>query len=365
MRVLVLGGDGIGPEVVDASMPLLIASAQAANVSLDIEQHVVGGALYDLEGVFINEPVKRLAKQADFILFGAEGGPKWDSLPREGAQEDSSANFWLRRKLDLYSNFRPVKPFAALSSLSALRAEISAVVDLVVVRELCGGIYFGEPRGRETTADGLRRATDTQVYTEHEVSRVAHDAFALARSRRGRLTSMDKSNVLESGVIWREVITEIGAQHYPDVTLQHLYADNGFFQLGSRPGQFDVILCDNLFGDLMSDAAAVSAGSLGLLPSASLGPPQSDGWRQILYESVHGSAPDIAGRGIANPIATLLCVAMAAELSFQRPDIAQSIRVCIEATLQAGIRTPDIGGDATTQTLAEDVVRRFKSASLD
>ena len=359
MKTLVIGGDGIGPEVIDASMPLLHAVAAAAGVELDVEHHFGGGALYDREARFMNDELKRAAEQADIILFGAEGGPQWDDLPRVGPPEEHSTLTWLRVKLDLYFNIRPVKPLAALKTHSSLKPKIVEGIDLVVVRELCGGIYFGQPRGRDLTADGQRRGFETQSYTESEISRIARDAFSLARTRDNRVASVDKANVMESGVLWRDVVSEVGAAEFADVELSHLYCDNALFQLGMDPTRFDVILSDNLFGDLLSDAAAVGTGSLGMLPSAALGPVRASGARQALYEPVHGTAPDIAGRGVANPIATILSIAMMAELSFHRPDIAARVYDAVERTVAKGLYTPDLGGTASTKALAAAVLSAF------
>jgi len=361
LDVLVMGGDGIGPEVVDAARPVMDAVAREAGISLNIEQRISGGACYDLHGVFITEETKALSRKADIILFGAEGGPKWDYLNIGGPLEDKSALSWIRKRLDLYFNLRPVKALPALVDHTSLKAQVVKDIDLVVVRELCSGIYYGQPRGIEKLANGKRIGLDTQTYTEDEIERVARSAFALARTRRSMLTSMDKANVMDSCVLWREVVTKIGESQFPDVTLNHLYCDNGLYQLALNPGQFDVILCDNLFGDLVSDAAGAGAGSLGMLPSASLGPINKDGRRTAVYEPVHGSAPDISGRGIANPLGTILSIGMMSELSFERPDLGDKVEQAVQTALASGVRTFDLGGTASTSQMSEAVLKAWHS----
>ena len=356
-RVLALAGDGIGPEVIEAALQVLDAVARQAGLAVKIESDLAGGASYDRRSSFLTDETLAKARQADAVLFGAEGGPKWDGLDLPGGPTDKSGLSRLRKELDLFANIRPVRAWPALIGRTPFRPEVVAGADLVILRELTGGIYFGEPRGIVEDDAGLR-ALDTQVYTAAEIDRAARAAFALARQRRGRLTSVDKANVMESGVLWRRRVDTV-ARDYPDVALDHLFADACFFELMREPTRFDVILADNLFGDLLPDCAANIAGSLGLLPSASLGPTNNAGRRAALYEPVHGSAPDIAGQGIANPLAAILSMAMMLDLSFGRIDLARRIEQSVETALESGVLTPDLGGTASTQDMTEAVLRAF------
>jgi 3-isopropylmalate dehydrogenase len=280
------------------------------------------------------------------VLLGAVGGPKWDSLPFE--QKPERGLLRLRKDMELFANLRPALVFDALAEASSLKPDLVRGLDLMIVRELTGGVYFGQPRGIETLPDGTRRGVNTQVYTTAEIHRVARVALELARRRRNKLCSVEKANVMESGVLWREEVTKLHAAEYRDVELSHMYADNCAMQLVRLPKQFDVIVTDNLFGDLLSDCAAMLTGSLGMLPSASLGSPDAAGRRRALYEPVHGSAPDIAGKDLANPLATLLSLAMMLRYSFDLPDDAQLIERAVEAVLAQGIRTGDIATPGTT-----------------
>jgi 3-isopropylmalate dehydrogenase len=280
------------------------------------------------------------AMAADAVLFGAVGGPKWDGLPFDKKPERGLLR--LRKEMDLFANLRPALVFAPLAEASSLKRELVDGLDILILRELTGGVYYGEPRGVETRSDGTKRALDTQVYTTPEIERVARVAFELARKRRNKVHSVDKANVMHTGVLWRETVTRLHATEYKDVELNHMYADNCAMQLVRQPKQFDVIVTDNLFGDILSDCAAMLTGSLGMLPSASLGAPDATGRRRALYEPVHGSAPDIAGKDIANPLAMLLSYAMMLRYSFDLADDADLVEKAINHVLAAGYRTADI-----------------------
>ncbi len=356
MKVLVLGGDGIGPEVTASAETVLRTISDRHGLGVTFEHRLVGGASYDETGQFATDEMMARARAADAILFGSEGGPKWDVLEIECTPEERSGLTRLRRELQLFANLRPIKPFDAVLSRSTLKSQVIEGVDFIIVRELCGGIYFGQPRGITKMSDGMLQGLDTQSYTEAEIERVARVAFTLARSRRKRLTSVDKSNVMESGVLWRRVVNRIGATEFPDVALDHIYVDNAAMQIVRDPRQFDVIVTDNLFGDILSDGAAMITGSLGMLPSASLTEDNGDGRRFGLYEAVHGSAPDIAGQGVANPLGAILSVALMLDYSFARPDLAMWLERAVGAVLQRGVLTRDLGGTARTSEITDAVV---------
>src|SRR5215470_5455488 len=360
-KVLVLGGDGIGPEVVAAGVAVLERVAGSAGISLRIEEDLIGGASYDRHGTFCRDDVVRQAKDADAVLVGAVGGPRWDALAIEGTPMDKDGLVRLRKELDAFACLRPAVSYGPLLSRTPFREEVVSGVDIMVLRELCGGIYFGEPRGIRQGADGALEAFDANYYTAAEIARVARVGFLLARRRRGGLVSVDKANVMESGVLWRRIVTEIGAREFPDIALRHLYADNALFQLVRAPRSFDVVLGDNLFGDLISDLAAAFAGSLGMLPSASLCRLAPSGERSApgIYEPVHGSAPDIAGQGIANPLGTILSVAMLFEYGLGRPDLARKIEAAVERTLAEAELTPDLGGTADSESMTKAVIRHL------
>jgi 3-isopropylmalate dehydrogenase len=341
LKLLVLPGDGIGPEVTDQALRVVGWFAPHLGRPLTITHGLVGGASIDACGEAVSDAVVAEAKAADAVLFGAVGGERWDARPV--GQRPESGIIRLRRDLDVFANLRPAVAYPELADASALRPELVDGLDIIVVRELTSGVYFGQPRGQETQADGARRAFDTQAYTDAEIARVCRTAFALARGRSKRLCSVDKANVMETGRLWRAVANEVGRE-FPDVELSHMYADNCAMQLLRRPKQFDVIVTDNLFGDILSDAAAMLSGSLGLAPSASLGLPRSDGRALGLYEPVHGSAPDIAGKGVANPLAAILSFALCLTHSFGRPDLAAQLDAAVRRTLRQGVRTPDIMG---------------------
>src|SRR5512135_2015129 len=300
-KILVLAGDGIGPEVMRQVRRVIDWFDARGRMHFEITEGLVGGCSYDAHGTPLTDETMQRAIESDAVLLGAVGGPKWDNLPFEKKPERGLLR--LRKDMALFANLRPAIVFDALAEASTLKTELVTGLDIMIVRELTGGVYFGEPRGIEKLPDGSRRGINTQVYTTEEIRRVARVAFDLARKRNNRVTSVEKSNVMESGLLWREEVTFVQAKEYPDVELAHMYADNCAMQLVRNPKQFDVIVPDNLFGDVLSDCAAMLTGSLGMLPSASLGAVDETGRRRALYEPVHGSAPDIAGRDLANPIA--------------------------------------------------------------
>jgi 3-isopropylmalate dehydrogenase len=307
----------------------------------------VGGAAYDAHGTTLPDKTLALARAADAILLGAVGGPKWDQLDTDLRPE--KALLRLRSELVLFSNLRPTILYPQLADASSLKAEVVADLDIMIVRELTGGIYFGQPRGVRTLENGERQGYNTLVYSESEIKRIAHSAFGIAGKRSGRLCSVDKANVLESSVLWREVVTELGSE-YPDVTLSHMYVDNAAMQLVRAPKQFDVIVTGNMFGDILSDAAAMLTGSIGMLPSASL-----DTQGKGLYEPVHGSAPDITSQGLANPLATILSTAMLLRYSLDEPEMAKRIERAILQALDAGLRTADIFRDVGRQVSTSEM----------
>jgi 3-isopropylmalate dehydrogenase len=361
-KLLVLPGDGIGPEVMREVLRVIDWLDRRRRVTFDLEEGLVGGAAIDAEGTPCSDETVSRARAADAVLFGSVGGPKWDGLPFERRPELGVLR--LRKELGLFANLRPAVVLDPLADASSLKKDLVQGLDLMIVRESTGGIYFGEPRGIETMVDGKRRGIDTEVYTEDEIARVARVGFELARKRRNKLTSVEKANVMQSGRLWRAVVGEVGKAEYPDVELQHMYADNCAMQLASRPKQFDVILGSNLFGDLLSDLAAALTGSLGMLPSATLGAPDSAGRRHALYEPVHGSAPDIAGKGIANPCAQILSFAMLLRWSFGLEEEAALVEKAVEKVLAGGLRTADImqSGMARvgTTVMGEAVVRELE-----
>jgi 3-isopropylmalate dehydrogenase len=346
-KLLVLPGDGIGPEVVAQVRRIVEWMDRRRAVTFDVSEGLIGGAAYDAHGTPLTEDVLAAALDADAVLFGAVGGPAYDALPFELKPERGLLR--LRKELGLFANLRPAMVFGPMVDASSLKPELVDGLDLMLVRELTGGIYFGEPRGIETLPDGSRRGINTQVYTTEEIHRVAAVAFELARKRRGQVCSVEKANVMESGVLWREEVQRLHDESYADVELTHMYADNCAMQLVRQPKQFDVIVTDNLFGDLLSDCAAMLTGSLGMLPSASLGAPDPvTGRRHALYEPVHGTAPDIAGQDAANPIAEMLSFAMLLRYSFDLEEDARLVEAAVEAVLAAGLRTADIAGAGVT-----------------
>jgi 3-isopropylmalate dehydrogenase len=363
-KVLVLPGDGIGPEIMGEVLRVVDFFDRRRIASFEIAEDKVGGAACDAYGTPLADATLEKALAADAVLFGSVGGPKWETLPFELQPERGLLK--LRKEMDLFANLRPAVVFEALADASSLKRELVAGLDLMIVRELTGGIYFGEPRGVETLPDGSRRGVNTEVYSEAEIERVVRVACELARKRRGRMCEVDKANVMESGVLWREVTRRVAAD-YPGIELSFMYADNCAMQLVRNPKQFDVIVTSNLFGDLLSDCAAMLTGSLGMLPSASLGAPDASGRRKALYEPVHGSAPDIAGKGVANPLACILSFAMMLRYSFDLGEAADLVEDAVRRTLAAGMRTADIlqPGAARTSTreMGDAVLRELERAS--
>lgn len=348
--LLLLPGDGIGPEVTAESRRVL---DRLAIPDLAIGEAPFGGAAIDSTGEPLPPAVEAKALSATAVLMGAVGGPKWADAPYDRRPEAGLLR--LRAAMNVYANLRPARCFSSLADASSLKREVIEGLDLLFVRELVGGVYFGEPRGIETRADGERVGLNTQRYTGSEVRRVAVIAFEAARARQGRVTSVDKANVMESGLLWRETVTALHQADYPDVALTHMYADNCAMQLVKAPRQFDVILTDNLFGDLLSDLAAQATGSLGMLPSAAIGASGTPG----LYEPIHGSAPDIAGKGIANPCASILSLAMALRHSLGEPGAADRVEAAVEAALAAGARTPDLGGTLSTRAMGDAILAKL------
>ena len=359
-KVLVLPGDGVGPEVMQQVFRMIDWFAKHRSVSFDIAQGLIGGAAIDAAGVPMTDETLADAVAADAILLGAVGGPKWDDV--DFAIRPEAALLSLRQTLEVFANLRPAMVFPALADASTLKREVVEDLDLMIVRELTGGIYFGEPRGVEDLGDGQRRGVNTQVYTTAEIQRVARVAFELAQQRGKRLCSVEKANVMESGRLWREDVTALQAD-YADVELSHMYADNCAMQLVRNPKQFDVIVTDNLFGDMLSDEAAMLTGSLGMLPSASLGAVGEDGTRKAVYEPVHGSAPDIAGKDIANPIAMLLSFSMMLRYSFGLTEDADLMETAIRNVLSGGMRTQDIMSTGmarvSTSVMGDSIVREL------
>jgi 3-isopropylmalate dehydrogenase len=346
-KLLVLAGDGIGPEAMRQVLRVVDWFDKRRAVRFEVTEDLVGGAAIDKHGTPLTDETMGRALSADAVLLGAVGGPKWDNLPF--AQKPERGLLRLRKELDLFANLRPAVVFDPLVDASSLKPELVRGLDLMIVRELTGGVYFGSPRGIETLPGGGRRGINTQVYTDEEIRRVARVAFELARRRRNKVTSVEKANVMESGVLWREEVQALRDRDYADVELEHMYADNCAMQLVRRPKQFDVIVTDNLFGDLLSDCAAMLTGSLGMLPSASLGAADAGGRRRALYEPVQGTAPDIAGKDIANPLATLLSFAMLLRYSFDLPEDADLVEGAVQDVLASGLRTADVMGPGLKQ----------------
>jgi len=339
--ILLLPGDGIGPEVLSETRRVVGWFAQNRNFGAQFEEDLVGGISYEKHGVPASAAMIAKAKAADAVLFGAVGGPKWDPLPFDKKPEQGLLK--LRKDLQLFANLRPALCFDALKDASTLKPEYISGLDILIVRELTGGVYFGEPKETTTLPDGQKRAVDTQVYTTHEIERIARVAFELARLRGKRVASAEKSNVMVTGVLWREVVSRVHKAEFSDVQLSHVLADNCAMQLVRNPKQYDVIVTDNLFGDVLSDEAAQLTGSIGMLPSASLGAKDAKTGKQpALYEPIHGSAPDIAGQGLANPIACVLSFAMCLRYSFGRLEDAKLLESAVERVLAEGYRTQDI-----------------------
>jgi 3-isopropylmalate dehydrogenase len=360
----VLAGDGIGPEIMREVMRVVEFFDRRNLAPFEVSEGLVGGSAYDASGVPLTDATLAAAMAADAVLFGSVGGPKWETLPFELQPERGLLK--LRKEMDLFANLRPAVVFEALADASALKRDLVAGLDLMIVRELTGGIYFGEPRGIERMPDGSRRGINTEVYSEAEIERVVRAGFELAQKRQRRLCEVDKANVMESGILWRGVARRV-ASDYPDVELSFMYADNCAMQLVRQPKQFDVIVTSNLFGDILSDCAAMLTGSLGMLPSASLGTADATGRRKALYEPVHGSAPDIAGKGVANPLACILSFAMMLRYSFDLADEASLVEEAVRQALAEGARTADIAqaGAARlgTREMGDAVLRQLQKAA--
>ena len=365
-KLFLLPGDGIGPESMAEVRKIITYLNEEKGLGFETEEGLVGGSAYDAHGQAISEGDMEKALAADAVLFGAVGGPKWDSVPYEVRPEAGLLR--LRKDLALFANLRPAICYPALADASSLRPEVVEGLDILIVRELTGGVYFGEPKEIIDLGNGQKRGIDTQVYETYEIERIAGVAFELARTRGNKVTSMEKRNVMKSGVLWNEVVTATHKAKYADVQLEHMLADAGGMQLVRWPKQFDVIVTDNLFGDMLSDVAAMLTGSLGMLPSASLGAPDATtGKRKALYEPVHGSAPDIAGKGIANPIAMIASFAMCLRYSFNLIEEADRLEAAIAAVLDDGIRTGDIWSEGSkkvgTVEMGDAILAKFKALS--
>src|SRR5271163_4435845 len=360
-KLLILAGDGIGPEVMREVRRIIDWMDRRRMVTFDVTEDLVGGAAIDARKTPITDETMQAAKDADAILFGSVGGPKWDKLGFDMRPE--LAILRLRKELDIFANLRPAIVFDPLVEASTLKPDVIRGLDLMIVRESTGGIYFGTPRGVETMPNGERRGYDTESYSTSEIERVARVGFELARKRQNRLCSVEKANVMQSGLFWRQTVTALRDREFPDVELSHMYADNCAMQLVRNPKQFDVIVTSNLFGDLLSDLASMLTGSLGMLPSATLGAVQASGKRHALYEPIHGSAPDIAGKGIANPLAQMLSFAMLLRYSFGMEEEAALIESACTKVLGSGLRTADVMAAGTarvgTSVMGEAITREL------
>ncbi|MGL4322736.1 MAG: 3-isopropylmalate dehydrogenase [Beijerinckiaceae bacterium] len=364
-NLLLLPGDGIGPEVMGEVSRIVDFLRQQGVAKFETQTDLVGGSAYDAHKAAITDAAMATAQKADAVLFGAVGGPKWDKVAYEHRPEAGLLR--LRKDLGLFANLRPAICYPALADASSLKRELVEGLDIVIVRELTGGVYFGEPKEIVTLENGEKRAVDTQVYTTHEIERIARVAFELAKKRGNRVASAEKRNVMKSGVLWNEVVSRVHKNEYADVQLEHVLADNCAMQLVRNPKQYDVLVTDNLFGDILSDVAAMLTGSLGMLPSASLGAEDAaTGKRKALYEPVHGSAPDIAGKGLANPIAMIGSLAMALRYSLGLGDTADALEKAIANVLASGARTKDIAAPGqnavSTRDMGDAVLKEFQKA---
>ncbi|EPE95985.1 3-isopropylmalate dehydrogenase [Rhizobium grahamii] len=365
-NLFLLPGDGIGPEAMGEVRKIIAYMNEAMNAGFVTDEGLVGGSAYDAHGAAISEGDMQKALAADAVLFGAVGGPKWDDVPYEVRPEAGLLR--LRKDLELFANLRPAICYPALAAASSLKPELVEGLDILIIRELTGGVYFGEPKTITDLGNGQKRAIDTQVYDTYEIERISAVAFEMARTRQNRVCSMEKRNVMKSGVLWNQVVTATHKDKYSDVKLEHMLADAGGMQLVRAPKQFDVIVTDNLFGDMLSDVAAMLTGSLGMLPSASLGAPDAKtGKRKALYEPVHGSAPDIAGQGIANPIAMIASFAMCLRYSFNLVQEADNLEKAIANVLEKGIRTGDIMAEGAkkvgTTEMGDAILAEFRALS--
>lgn len=362
--LLILPGDGIGPEVMAEVRKIIAWFGENPGLEFDVSEDLVGGSAYDAHGTPLHDDTMAKAQEVDAVLLGAVGGPQYDDLDFSVKPERGLLR--LRKEMDLFANLRPAQCFDALADFSSLKTEVVSGLDIMIVRESTSGVYFGEPRG--IFEEGNERVgINTQRYTESEIDRVARSAFELARRRNNKVCSMEKANVMESGILWREIVQKVHDTDYPDVELSHMYADAGAMQLCRWPKQFDVIVTDNLFGDILSDTAAMLTGSLGMLPSATLGPIMPNGRPKAMYEPVHGSAPDITGQGKANPIACILSFAMALRYSFDQGAEADRLEQAIETVLANGARTPDLmgpegGTPITTSQMGDGILAALGSS---
>ncbi len=364
-KILILPGDGIGNEVMAEVLKIIEWMEKTKSMSFDISERLVGGTAYDKEGDSISDETMQVAVESDAVLFGAVGGSKWDNVEREKRPE--AALLRLRKDLDLFANLRPAVVLDALAESSSLKIDLVKGLDILIVRELTSGVYFGQPRGISKISDTESEAVDTQLYTTSEVNRVSRVAFDLAKLRRNKVTSAEKSNVMETGLFWRNTVTDLHNKEYSSIDLEHMLADNCAMQLVRYPKQFDVILTDNLFGDLLSDTAAMLTGSLGMLPSAALGPVKKNGTRAAMYEPVHGSAPDIAGQLKANPLAMIMSFAMMLKYSFDMQEDSQLVENAVQNVLLKGLRTADIKEGAqkiiSTKEMGDAVINELKILS--
>ena len=363
--ILCLAGDGIGPEVCKEAKKVISWFNENKNLHISVEDDLVGGACYDKHKVAVRDETVARAKEVDAVLLGAVGGPQYDHVARDARPEAGLLK--LRKDLDLFANLRPAMTFAPLLGASTLKEDIIKDLDILILRELTAGVYFGEPRGMQNY-QGQERCVDTQAYTKDEVTRIAILGFELAQKRGKMLHSVEKANVMETGIFWRNIVSDIHEKQFQDVTLHHMYADNCAMQLVRNPKQFDVIVTDNLFGDILSDAAAMCTGSLGMLPSASLGAKNAASKQAALYEPVHGSAPDIAGKGLANPLAVILSVAMMFKYSFSLTEEARLLEQAVNHVLAKNKRTHDIKDEATvkiigTEEMGNEVIASLKDLS--
>jgi 3-isopropylmalate dehydrogenase len=365
-KLFLLPGDGIGPEAMTEVRKVITFMNDVLDAGFETDEGLVGGSAYDAHGQSISDADMDKAMAADAVLFGAVGGPKWDTVPYEVRPEAGLLR--LRKDMQLFANLRPAICYPALAASSSLKADVVEGLDILIIRELTGGVYFGEPKTITDLGNGQKRAIDTQVYDTYEIERISGVAFELARTRSNKVCSMEKRNVMKSGVLWNEVVTAYHKANYADVELTHMLADAGGMQLVRWPKQFDVIVTDNLFGDMLSDVAAMLTGSLGMLPSASLGAPDpKSGKRKALYEPVHGSAPDIAGQGKANPIAMIASFAMCLRYSFEMIEEADRLEKAIANVLDRGLRTADIKSEGTTEVdtagMGDAILDEFKALS--
>ncbi|MBI3445924.1 MAG: 3-isopropylmalate dehydrogenase [Magnetospirillum sp.] len=360
-KLLILPGDGIGVEVMAQVRRIIDWMGKKRKIEFDVSEGLIGGSSYDVCGTPLSDETLAAAMAADAVLLGAVGGPKWDDLPFDVKPERGLLK--IRKEMGLFANLRPATVLEALADASTLKAEVVSGLDIMILRELTGGLYFGQPRGIETLADGTRKGYNTLVYTTPEIVRIGRVAFDLARKRNKKLCSVDKANVLECTVLWREEMIKLQKEEYPDVELTHMYVDNAAMQLVRNPKQFDVMVTENMFGDILSDCAAMLTGSLGMLPSASLGAADEQGRRRALYEPVHGSAPDIAGKDMANPLATIMSFAMCLRYSFDMVAEADMIETAVKNVLKGGLRTADImqpgKAKVSTTVMGEAVVREL------